>query len=157
TSEAARQDIVKRAAFSCTEDLGDPTAAANALRFPFELMPAAPGTLVWHRMRCTFSLRYGAVDYTSPVYTVNQLDVVYADYSAEPGVAFENYDFGNGATPAFRYSGRYVQPLDKMLRRSDDSVPVEFIAGVNGGYDYRVDAWSSSTSDNICPPRSSPV
>ena len=32
--------------------------------------------------------------------------------------------------------------------------PAKAIAGVNGGYDYRVDAWASRTPhDNICPPR----
>ncbi|HVT34380.1 MAG TPA: Ig-like domain-containing protein [Nevskiaceae bacterium] len=161
TSDDQRAAILARSTYTCAEDLDDPAQPGHLLAFPFDLEPARPGTLVWHRYTCTFTLNYtdaggSAVSYTSPQYLVNQLDVDYGAYSVEPGVAFQNYDFG-GAQPDFHYLGRYVQSLDRMLRRRDDSVPLEFYAGVNGGYDFRIDAWSSSTSDNICPARSSPA
>src|SRR5262249_47842499 len=129
TNEAERLSVLQRVTFSCDEDLQDPSQSGRTLSFPFDLMPDLPGTLVWHRMLCTFSLHYsdltGAVSYTSPAYRVNQLDVDYGTYGAEPGVAFENYDFGDDQHPDYRWLGRYVQPLDKMLRRKDDSIPSE--------------------------------
>jgi hypothetical protein len=161
-SDAERSAILGRVVFSCAENQADPTGSSPALAFPFDLMPAQPQTLLWHRYNCSFSLNYTdasgtAVNFTSPAYTVNQLDIVYADYAVEPAAAFENYNFGSAAAPDYHYLGRYVQPLDRLLRQQDDTIPAAFIAGVNAGYDYRVDAWSSSSSDNICTPRSDPL
>jgi hypothetical protein len=159
---ASQATILNRVKFSCAENLADPTTPGNTLAFPFDLDPARKKAILWHRYNCTFELNYTdttgtAVSYTSGIYKINQLDIDYNQYPLESGTAFENYNFGSSTEPDYHYLGRYVQPLDKMLRQRDDSVPLEFLAGVNGGYDYRVDAWSSSTSDNICPPRSAPV
>jgi hypothetical protein len=161
TSEADKQAILKRVTFDCTESTADPTLAGAKLAFPFDLDPAHAGALIWHRYRCTFTINYpdatGAnVQYTSPVYVMNQLDIDYRHYSVETATALQNFNLGTADKPDYHYLGRYVQPLDKMLRRADNSIPLEFFAGVNGGYDYRVDAWSTSLSDNICPPRSNP-
>lgn len=160
-SEADKQTIVQRVAFNCAEDTADPTLAGAVLAFPFDLDTAHSGALIWHRYRCTFTINYpdvtGAnVQYTSPVYVMNQLDIDYRQYSVETATALQNFNLGTADKPDYHYLGRYVQPLDKLLRRADNSIPMEFFAGVNGGYDYRVDAWSSSLSDNICPPRSNP-
>lgn len=161
-SDAERAQALKRVKFSCHEDREDPTTPGHLLAFPFDLDGGHQKALLWHRYQCTFTLDYddalGAHQhYTSPVYRINQLDIDYGRYPLEAATAFQNYDLGTGDRHDYAFLGRYVQPLDKMLRRRDNTVPTEFLAGVNGGYDYRVDAWSSSTSDNICPPRTSPV
>lgn len=159
-NQAQRDAVLQRIAFHCVEDLDDPTAAGHKLAFPVQLLPANPGALVWHRYACTFSivtpglLGLGATSFTSPVYTINQLDLRYGAADLQPAVALQNYNLGSAAKPDYSWMGRYVQPLDRMLRDHAGAVPANAIAGVNGGYDYRVDAWEQHVAhDNICQPR----
>jgi hypothetical protein len=152
-----RDAVLQRISFSCAENLIDPTTAHHALAFPVQLLPVS-GALVWHRYACTFNLRQGGLlappGYTSPVYTINQLDLRYGAAALEPAVALQNYNVGTAKAPDYAWLGRYVQPLDQLLRDDSGAAPAKAIAGVNGGYDYRVDAWASRTPhDNICAPR----
>jgi hypothetical protein len=158
--DSQRQAILQRMAFHCAENLDDPAGNGHKLAFPVQLLPGSPNALVWHRYACTFTistpgvLGVGASNYTSPVYTINQLDLRYAEADLEPGVALQNYNLGSAAQPDYSWMGRYVQPLDRLLRDHAGAVPANAIAGINGGYDYRVDAWQQhAPSDNICAPR----
>jgi hypothetical protein len=158
--DSQRQAVLQRIAFHCAEDLDDPASPGHHLAFPVQLLPGSPNALVWHRYACTFTvatpgvLGIGASGYTSPVYTINQLDLRYGAVDLQPAVALQNYNLGSAAQPDFSWMGRYVQPLDRLLRDHAGAVPASAIAGVNGGYDYRVDAWDTRTPhDNICAPR----
>jgi hypothetical protein len=158
--EGQRQAILQRMAFHCAENLDDPAGNGHKLAFPVQLLPGNPNALVWHRYACTFTisipglLGLGASSYTSPVYTINQLDLRYGAADLEPGVALQNYNLGTTAQPDYAWMGHYVQSLDRMLRDHAGVAPANVIAGVNGGYDYRVDAWAQHTpQDNICQPR----
>jgi hypothetical protein len=159
-SDSQRQAILQRLAFHCAENLDDPAGNGRKLAFPVQLLPGSPNALVWHRYACTFTiatpglLGLGASGYTSPVYTINQLDLRYGAAELEPAVALQNYNLGSAAQPDYAWMGRYVQPLDRMLRNRAGAVPANALAGVNGGYDYRVDAWEQHVAnDNICQPR----
>ncbi|MDE0856665.1 MAG: hypothetical protein OSA97_19805, partial [Nevskia sp.] len=158
-SDQDRAAILKRIAFSCNEDLSDPTASGKSLAFPVQLQPATAGAVVWHRYACVLTINYRGtlgqtINYTSPRYAVNQLDVSYGTVNVEPAVAFQNYNLGSLGAPSYSWLGRYVQPLNLMLRDKADAMPANAIAGVNGGYDYRVDAWAQNfPHDNICLPR----
>lgn len=158
-SAQERDTILKRIAFSCSEDLTDPTASGKSLAFPVQLQPGIDGAVVWHRYACAFTIAYKGllgqtIGYTSPKYAVNQLDVTYGSVDVEPAVAFQNYNWGTSSAPSYPWLGRYVQPLNLMLRDKTDAMPGNAIAGINGGYDYRVDAWAQNEShDNICLPR----
>jgi len=47
--------------------------------------------------------------------------------------------------------GKYVLELGKMLLDEFGNHPKDLVAGVNGGYDYRVDLWKNYVpEDNIC-------
>jgi len=149
----AQAAVLDQLAFTCAEATVDPTSSSGTLTFPFELTSPA-GTITWHRYNCTFEIA-GSTPYTSPTYTFNQLDIRYQSVDLEPGVAFQNYNLGTAANPNYGWMGRYVQPLNLMLRtdRAGD-VPSNAIVGVNGGYDYRVDSWSGDyPQDAPCPPR----
>ncbi|MDB5977156.1 MAG: hypothetical protein JWR07_3916 [Nevskia sp.] len=158
-NQRARDAVLQRIAFNCAEDQQDPVTPGHSLAFPVQLLPASRDALVWHRYACTFRIDYKgllgqALHYTSPVYTINQLDIRYGAVDLQPAVAMQNYNLGSAAQPDYAWLGRYVQPLDRLLRDHTGAVPAQAIAGVNGGYDYRVDAWASGTPhDNICLPR----
>jgi len=152
--------ILRRIRFDCVENRNDPAVPGHSLQFPVQLLPGRPGAAVWHRYACRFSIHYldatgTAVDYTSPQYAINQLDLRYDAVRLEPAVAFQNFNWGSAAAPDYAWMGRYVQPLNLLLRdRSGTAAPPQALAGVNGGYDYRVDAWDAGKmSDNICLPR----
>lgn len=155
-----KASILSRVRFDCSENRNDPAAPGHSLAFPVQLLPGKPGTTVWHRYACRFSIHYtdasgAAVDYTSPQYAINQLDLRYDAVRLEPAVAFQNFNWGTATAPDYGWMGRYVQPLNLLLRDCGGAAaPPQALAGVNGGYDYRVDAWDSGTQhDNICPPR----
>jgi hypothetical protein len=157
--DSARAGILERLRFSCAENNIDPAAKGGTLRFPLQLVPGSNGVAVWHRYACTFSIDYRnalglQVRYTSPLYALNQLDLRYGAVDVEPGVAFQNYNLGTARAPAYPWLGRYLQPLNLLLRDRDDTQPARLIGGVNGGHDYRVNAWNpNGHNDNICPPR----
>lgn len=163
TNAQDKAAILKRVAFSCNEDLTDPSGSGKPLSFPVQLQAQTAGVAVWHRYSCSFAINYQnaigqPVSYRSPKYAIHQLDLAYGKVTVEPAVAFQNYNWGSAAAPAYPWLGRYVQPLDLMLRDHSSKAPQNALAGVNGGYDYRVDAWAqTSPSDNICPPRYTPV
>ncbi len=154
-----RDAVLQRMAFHCSENLADPVAAGHALAFPVQLQAQQAGALVWHCYACSFSIDYqdvlgGRRSFSSPVYTVNQLDIRYGTVTLEPAVAMQNYNLGGSGAPDYAWLGRYVQPLNLMLRESGGGVPAGAIAGVNAGFDYRVDAWKNYVpEDNPCPPR----
>lgn len=156
---AARAAVLRRISFVCGENRADPSTAGNTLAFPVQLLPARPGALVWHRYVCSFSIDYKdalgrPVGYASPVYTINQLDIRYDAVDLQPAVALQNYNLGSAGAPDYAWLGRYVQPLNLMLRDQAGAVPAQAIAGVNGGYDYRVDAWENYVpEDAMCLPR----
>lgn len=155
-NQRGRDAVLQRVAFSCVENVGDPAGSGHALAFPVQLLPARKDAAVWHRYSCRFSIDYQdalgrPVGYASPVYTINQLDLRYDAVRMEPAVALQNYNLGSARQPDYAWMGRYVQPLDRLLRQRDGTVPAQALAGVNGGYDYRVDAWANGTpQDNIC-------
>ena len=157
--DAARAGILQRLRFSCAENNADPTDAKGKLRYPLQMLPGDSGAVVWHRYTCSFAIGYRSalglmVNYTSPAYTLNQLDIRYGAVDVEPGVAFQNYNWGTARAPSYPWLGRYLQPLNLMLRDRDDTLPAKLIGGVNGGHDYRVNAWAPGEHhDNICPPR----
>jgi hypothetical protein len=154
---AAQAAILARIVFSCGENLTDPTGTSQQLHFPVALDPAQPGAVLWHRYSCTFTITNGSTVYTSPQYAINQLDVSYGAEIVEPGTALQNYAVpaGSGQYP---WLGRYVQPLNMMLRDNNGNPPAKVLGGVNAGYDYRVDAWANDEPhDNICPGRDSPL
>tara|TARA_R110000868_G_scaffold158036_3_gene385773 strand:+ start:18421 stop:19824 length:1404 start_codon:yes stop_codon:yes gene_type:complete len=149
---AEQSAILARMVFSCNENMTDPMG--NKVQFPFTLSSA----VTWHRYNCTFTLAdvSGKVIFNSPVYKINQLNVTYNGNNIEPAVAYQNYNMGSEAKPNYLWMGKYVQPLNLMLRDQSGAVAADSkaIAGVNGGYDYRVDAWERDfPHDNICYPR----
>ena len=155
-SQSERNAVLQGITFNCIENESDPTSADHSLAFPVQLLPAQPGALVWHHYACSFSIDYRnllglPVGYASPVYTVNQLDIRYDAVNLEPAVSLQNYQLGSAGAAGYAWLGRYVQPLNLMLRDQNGAVPAQAIAGVNAGYDYRVDAWSNYVpQDNVC-------
>jgi hypothetical protein len=155
---AQQAQILQRIQFSCAENLSDPSGRSPKLAFPVALLPG--DALTWHRYSCSFTLTYpglllGIEHFQSPVYAVNQLDLPYGAARVEPAVAFQNYDLANSEeAPWYPWLGRYVQSLNQMLRSTSSLAPANAIAGVNGGFDYRVNAWENYVpEDNPCPPR----
>jgi hypothetical protein len=154
----AEAAILAKLVFSCSENVSDPTSATGKLAFPFDILAPA-GTMTWHRYSCTFTLTDpstlgSASPITSPVYTFSQLDIRYQSIDLEPAVAFQNYNLGTASSPNYDWMGKYVQPLNLMLRDNAGNIPANAVAGVNGGYDYRVDSWSGDyPQDAPCSPR----
>jgi hypothetical protein len=150
---SVKTNILNRLRFSCQINDTSPAGFPGALAFPFQVS----NNVSWVQYLCHFIIQDGSYNYVSPDYHINQLRVTYQANTIAPGVAFENYQTGSASLPInhqYQWLGKYVQPLNVLLRDKQGNIPTNVIAGVNGGYDYRVDLWENYVpQDNICLPR----